>query len=77
MDAIFRPFHTIKGVSGFLNLADINRLAHEVETLLDDARDRKLAVDETVTDLILDAVDLLKAMINHIEESLDKGVAEK
>jgi len=77
IDAIFRLFHTIKGVSGFLNLADINRLAHEVETLLDDARDQKLAVDETVTDLILDAVDLLKAMINHIEESLDTGAAEK
>jgi two-component system, chemotaxis family, sensor kinase CheA len=73
MNAIFRPFHTVKGVSGFLNLKDINRLAHEVETLLDDARNRKLAVDETITDLILDAVDLLKGMIDHVQQGLDTG----
>ena len=66
INAIFRPFHTIKGVSGFLNLSDINRLGHEVETLLDDARNEKLTVDETITDVVLDAVDLMKAMINHI-----------
>ncbi|MDZ7598349.1 MAG: Hpt domain-containing protein [Desulfobacterales bacterium] len=35
INAIFRPFHTIKGVSGFLNLQTINRLAHSTENLLD------------------------------------------
>lgn len=76
INAIFRPFHTIKGVSGFLNLSDINRLAHEVETLLDDARNQKLAVNEAVTDVVLDAVDLMKAMINHLSQSLATGVVE-
>ncbi len=76
IDAIFRPFHTIKGVSGFLNLSDINRLGHEVETLLDDARNQKLTVDEAITDVVLDAVDLMKAMINHLREQLETGMAE-
>ncbi|MBE9582635.1 MAG: chemotaxis protein CheA, partial [Proteobacteria bacterium] len=76
INAIFRPFHTIKGVSGFLNLSDINRLAHEVETLLDDARNQKLAVNEAVTDVVLDAVDLMKAMINHLSQSLATGEVE-
>jgi two-component system chemotaxis sensor kinase CheA len=76
LDAIFRPFHTIKGVSGFLNLSDINRLGHEVETLLDDARNEKLTVDETITDVILDAVDLMKAMINDLREQLKTGRVE-
>ena len=31
---IVRPFHTIKGMAGFLNLKDIQALTHEVETLL-------------------------------------------
>ncbi|MBW2109039.1 MAG: chemotaxis protein CheA [Deltaproteobacteria bacterium] len=74
LNAIFRPFHTVKGVSGFLNLTDINRLAHEVETLLDEARDNKLAVDETLTDLILDAVDLMKAMIEDLRRCVQTGV---
>ncbi|MBW2108108.1 MAG: chemotaxis protein CheA [Deltaproteobacteria bacterium] len=77
MNAIFRPFHTIKGVAGFLNLADINRLAHEVETLLDDARSEKVIVDETVTDLILDAVDLMKSMINHLRQAVESGMYEE
>ncbi len=76
IDAIFRPFHTIKGVSGFLNLSDINRLTHEVETLLDDARNDKLVIDEGVTDLVLDAVDLTTTMIGHLKESIDTGTAE-
>jgi len=76
LDAIFRPFHTIKGVSGFLNLSDINRLGHEVETLLDDARDQRLTVDEAITNVILDAVDLMKEMINHLRQGLDTGMAE-
>jgi two-component system chemotaxis sensor kinase CheA len=76
LDAIFRPFHTIKGVSGFLNLSDINRLGHEVETLLDDARDQRLTVDEAITNVILDAVDLMKDMISHLSQGLDTGTAE-
>lgn len=73
MNAIFRPFHTIKGGAGFLNLTDINRFAHAVETLLDDARNHKLAVDESVTDVILDAVDLMKKMMVNVKESLESG----
>ena len=30
MNAIFRPFHTVKGVSGFLNFNKMNKLAHTV-----------------------------------------------
>ena len=76
INAIFRPFHTIKGVSGFLNLSDINRLAHQVEALLDDARNQKLAVNEAVTDLVLDAVDLMNAMINHLKQGIETGTFE-
>lgn len=73
---IFRPFHTIKGVSGFLNFTEINQLAHEVETLLDDARSEKISIDGTTIDLVLDAVDLLKAMIGHIKEQLETGTTK-
>lgn len=77
LNAIFRPFHTIKGGAGFLNLTDINRFAHEVETLLDDARNQRLTVDENVTDVILDAVDLMKKMMQHVKESIDAGEVKK
>lgn len=75
LDAIFRPFHTVKGVSGFLNLSDINHLAHEVETLLDDARNGKVTVDEAVTDAVLDSVDLMRRMIGRLRQELETGAA--
>ncbi|MBF0449160.1 MAG: chemotaxis protein CheA [Candidatus Magnetomorum sp.] len=70
---IFRPFHTIKGVSGFLNLTQINKLTHQVETLLDEARDQRLVIDENIIDLVLAAIDLTKNMINHLDEQLKTG----
>lgn len=63
LNAIFRPFHTIKGVSGFLNLQDIHKFAHAVESLLDDARNDIIRVNQKVIDLILEAVDFLKNLI--------------
>ena len=76
INGIFRLFHTIKGVSGFLNLSDISRLAHHTEALLDDARNELLVVDDSITDVILDAVDLMKAMIEHLRQSLDTDTVE-
>lgn len=73
INAIFRPFHTVKGVSGFLNFKKINKLAHVVENLLDSARDGKLNIDAEVVDIILDSVDLLKRMIENVRDSLDCG----
>ena len=36
--SVFRSFHTIKGLAGFLAFEVIQTLAHEVETVLDLAR---------------------------------------
>ena len=73
INAIFRPFHTIKGVSGFVNLKRINQLAHSAENLLDKAREKKIRIDERIIDVILDTVDLLKKMIEDVQEGLSHG----
>jgi len=64
LNAVFRPFHTIKGVSGFLNLMEINHVAHQLENLLDQARSGGLIVDSVAIDVILAGVDQLRQMIN-------------
>jgi two-component system chemotaxis sensor kinase CheA len=64
LNAVFRPFHTIKGVSGFLNLSDINHLAHALENLLDQARAGRLIIGSTAIDVVLTGVDVLRQMIN-------------
>lgn len=70
INAIFRPFHTIKGVSGFLNLKKINRLSHCTENLLDSARQGELKINDAIVDTILSSVDILKKMVNSVEASL-------
>ena len=73
INAIFRPFHTIKGVSGFLNLKQINKFAHAMESLLDDARNQKVRIHREMIDFILEAVDFLKEMILDLKGRLDSG----
>ena len=70
INAIFRGFHTIKGVAGFLNFKQIGRLAHAAENLLDRARKGEVTLTSQVLDLILQAVDMAKAMLAAIETAV-------
>jgi two-component system chemotaxis sensor kinase CheA len=74
INAIFRPFHTLKGISGFLDLRKINVLAHATENLLDSARMGKCVIDNQITDVILQSVDVLKQLIDSVEKGLKAGV---
>jgi len=67
LNTVFRAFHTFKGGAGFLNLIPINRLAHVLESLLDLARQEKLAIDATIIELILRGRDVLKQFLDEIE----------
>lgn len=60
LNNIFRAFHTFKGGSGLLNLVPVNRLAHELESLLGLARQQKIQIDSNVIDVILEGGDVLK-----------------
>ena len=73
INSIFRPFHTIKGVSGFLDLRRINVLAHKTENLLDCARTGDIVINDTVTDVILESVDFLGKMLNSIDDAIQRG----
>ncbi len=75
LNSIFRAFHTFKGGSGFLNLRPINKLAHELESLLDAARTGKLTIDIEVINVILNGSDILKRFINAIDVQLSGQVA--
>ena len=71
INAIFRPFHSVKGVASFLNLDKIRILAHDLETLLDKARNEAIAVTPELIDLILDGSDTLKTMIGQLRDELE------
>ena len=64
--AIFRAFHTIKGIAGFLELTDIREVSHETESLLDHARNGDLKLTAQVIDVILAAADYLNREVTRI-----------
>ena len=66
IDEMFRPFHTIKGVAGFLNFRDISCLTHEAETLLDQGRKGERKITSGLIDLLFNTVDILKVQIGSI-----------
>ncbi len=73
ISSIFRSFHTIKGVSGFLQLTPMHTLTHEVESLLDLVRNNKLALTSTIITEMLKARDALQALVGQITVALEKG----
>ncbi|MBA3974196.1 MAG: chemotaxis protein CheA [Candidatus Solibacter sp.] len=64
---VFRSFHTIKGLAGFLDFAVIQEVAHEVETLLDRVRTSELNLNPERVDAVLHAGDYISSWLSHVE----------
>ncbi len=73
LNQIFRAFHTIKGMAGFLNLSEIGSLAHSAENLLDGARKGELVLSGANSDAVFESIDMLKKMILILKESAESG----
>lgn len=71
--SMFRSFHTIKGVAGFLDLVPIRSLAHEIETLLDLIRSDKLHFTESTVNLVLESRDRLQVLVEQVAVSLSEN----
>jgi two-component system, chemotaxis family, sensor kinase CheA len=70
LNAVFRGFHTIKGLAGFLELWDVQKLAHETEALLDRARSSEATLNAAAIDVILESADHLRRWLSHLESGL-------
>ena len=73
LNSIFRSFHTIKGNAGFLGLVPMHLLAHEVESLLDLARNRRLRLHSAIITEILRSRDALQTLTQQVGLALEKG----
>lgn len=71
--AIFRGFHTIKGMAGFLDQDAVRDVAHEVETVLDLARNGQLTITPAVIDRILESKDYLTRCMAELETGMQTG----
>ena len=73
INSIFRSFHTIKGVAGFMNLTDIRILAHNAEDLLDNVRKDEIDLTDDVLEVVFQSVDKLKELLEALAISAKDG----
>lgn len=73
LNQIFRAFHTIKGLAGFLGLSGIGSLSHSAENLLDLARKGQLTLEGSYVDVIFESIDTLKKMIEEVNEAIENN----
>ncbi|NIA14838.1 MAG: hypothetical protein GWP08_12240 [Nitrospiraceae bacterium] len=73
INAVFRGFHTIKGVAGFMALEEVQSLAHEAENLLDKVRKNEIDLADAAMDITFDAVDMLKQLMGRVNTALTTG----
>ena len=73
IDEIFRAAHTLKGNSAAVEFTEVAHFAHTMEDLLDEVRSDKVKVNEDIIDVLLNALDMIKAML---ESRQNGGVYE-
>jgi len=69
LNKIFRVAHTIKGSGSFLNLDILTRLTHHMEDILNKARKGELKITPDIMDVILESVDMMKALLENIRDN--------
>lgn len=75
LNRIFRVAHTVKGASSFLNFDVLTHLTHHMEDVLNRARHGELVISPNIMDVILESIDLMKALLNTIRDtSADSGI---
>ncbi|MFC1746559.1 chemotaxis protein CheA [Candidatus Riflebacteria bacterium] len=76
VNKVFRPIHSIKGTSGFLNLERMAQLSHSMETILSKIREGEMKPYAELVDALLKGVDMLNTMLDDIENSNEMDIAE-
>ncbi len=73
---IFRLVHTIKGTCGFLGLPRLESVAHAGENVLGKIRDGAIVVTPEAISLVLEAIDRIKGLIEHLAENGSEPAGE-
>ncbi len=77
INAIFRPVHSIKGNAPFFGYTKLRNLAHELETILAQVRDGTRRVDKSLTTLLLEGIDEIRAILDRASNNQPELIDEQ
>lgn len=69
LNEIFRAMHSMKGSAGFLGFNHLVDVAHRGENILNKLRQAEMAVSPAIISVILETIDVIKAIMADIRES--------
>jgi two-component system chemotaxis sensor kinase CheA len=73
VNGLFRVFHTVKGVAGFLELTEITTLAHTTENMLGRCRDGTLKLADERLEVVFDATAMVRRMLAELRAAVQDG----
>src|SRR3990170_6592466 len=68
INEIFSAVHSIKGSAGFLGFNRLVEVAHQSENVLNKLRQQEIQATSETIDIILESVDVLKALMSEIKD---------
>jgi two-component system chemotaxis sensor kinase CheA len=71
VNALFRVFHSIKGISACLDASEVTGLAHVTETLLGQVREGRLELGGTVIDAVLQSSAAMRRLLAAVRRAVD------
>ena len=77
VNKVFRAAHSIKGGSAFFGLVKIQELAHKTETALSLVRSKEMIPNPEVVNILLQAFDKLREMVNDPAQSHQADISEQ
>lgn len=72
LNKIFRAAHTMKGTSSFMGFNKMMTVTHKMEDILNLLRSGKAKVTPEVMDVILEAVDVVKSIVDYLRENKEE-----
>ncbi|MFT3927003.1 MAG: chemotaxis protein CheW [Myxococcales bacterium] len=76
LQTLFRAVHSIKGSCGFFHLAQMERLTHAAESLLDDVRSGRLGVSDALVNALLSSADTVRVLLHQVERDGTEGAMD-
>ena len=68
LQTLFRVFHTIKGECGFLKIATLGEITHNIESLLDSLRKGDTEFHPLHVDILLEGIDLSATILDQLKK---------
>jgi len=75
LNSIFRSAHSLKGLSGMFGFTLMERLTHNLEELLDGVRLGRVEMTVEVTDMLLEALSVIRVLLDSKSRGVEPGVS--